>query len=112
MRVAKAYKSRALAIAKDYDVNLPIAKKIDKSTYKIDRRDALVSTSVVAIGRELIAIKNLLPHGTFRPFVKKEFSFSVRLAEMRMNCVPFADKNLDIIDRIPLTELYKLAAQR
>jgi hypothetical protein len=26
MRVAKAYKSRAFAIAKDYDVNLPIAK--------------------------------------------------------------------------------------
>jgi hypothetical protein len=99
-------------MAKNYDVDLNIAKKLDKSTHKIDRRDELVVTSVIAIGRELLKIKDLLPHGMFRPFVDNEFSFSFRLGEMRMNCVPFADRNPDIIDRIPLTVLYKFVAPR
>jgi len=91
--MAKRRDSRASAMADTYDFDLKIAQKLDKSTHKIDRRDELVVTSVVAIGRELITIKDLLTHGVFRTFVTNEFSFSFWLAEMRMNCVPFADQN-------------------
>jgi hypothetical protein len=98
------------ATAKTYGVDLDDAKKIDKAKFKIDRRSGLLVTSVIAIGHELITIKDLLPHGAFRPFVTNEFPFSFRLAEMWMNCAAIAEGNSDIIDRFQATTLYKLAA--
>jgi hypothetical protein len=76
IHMAKRRDSRAPAMADTYDVDFKIAKKLEKSTYKIDRREELGATNEVAIGRELITIKVLLPHGLFRTFVTNEFHLS------------------------------------
>jgi hypothetical protein len=98
------------ATAKTYGVDLRVAKKIDKAKFKIQRRSGLLVTTAIAIGHELITIKDLLLHGTFRTYVTNEFPFSFRLAEMWMNCAAIAQGNSDIIDRFQATALYKLAA--
>jgi len=98
------------ATAEIYDVNWKAAKIIDKSTYKINRRTGLVVTSLVAIGHELNTIKELLPHGVFSTFVDNEFLFSLRKAQIWMNCAAIAAGNSDIIHRFQATVLYKVAA--
>ena len=93
-----------------YGVTSGIAKILDKKVIKIQRRSFLLVTSVIEIGRELMTIKDLLPHGSFRPFVINEFPFSFRKAELWMNCVTLADQIPDIIRNFQPTALYKLAA--
>ena len=111
----KTSDNRRAAIVKSgtaakYKVGSTVAKLIDKKKLKIQRRGKLLVTTVHEIGLELLAIKRLLPHGAFEPFVIDEFPFSVRKAQMCMNCVAIAGQNPDIISRFLPTALYKLAA--
>ena len=69
----------------------------------------LVSNSI-EIGYELRRIKKLLRHGTFRIYVTNEFPFSLRKAQICMNCVPIAQQNPEIIGKLQATVLYELAA--
>jgi hypothetical protein len=94
-----------------YGVDPAVAGIVGQKVAKIRRRRRLMVTTAIEIGRELIELKEeLLPHGMFKPFVINEFLFSIRTAELLMNCVGLANENPDLVEKFQLTALYVLAA--
>jgi hypothetical protein len=67
--------------------------------------------AVIAIGRELIAVKKSLPHGSFEAWVESECGFSVRSAQNYMRVARHAAKNATVA-HLPLATSYRMTGRR
>lgn len=69
-----------------------------------------VGEGIIEIGRDLLAVKASLPHGSFLPWIEAEFGMSERSARNFMNVGErFAGKSATVAD-LPPTALYALAS--
>lgn len=65
--------------------------------------------NIVAIGRELLSVKEMLPHGQFHPWLEAEFGMSPRSAQNYMAAVGLYDKN-ETVALLEPSVIYALAA--
>ncbi len=66
-------------------------------------------TAVVDIGRKLIAVKDMLPHGSFLPWVES-FGMERRAALRAMQVADVFGTKWDTVSHLPISVVYKLAA--
>jgi hypothetical protein len=99
-----------LTVAKKYSVEEAVARILERKLGRGKRRSYMILTNALEIGRLLLEIKELLPHGGLGPLVRQEFWFSARAGQLWMNAVPLADKNPDLIAEFQPAALYLLAA--
>ena len=75
------------------------------------------STSVPAIpfgeiGKDLVAVKASLPHGSFLPWIEAEFGMSNITAQRFMQVAEvYGGKSINVM-HLPITALYELAAPK
>jgi protein gp37 len=82
---------------------------VERSTREIRSRLQQTVDNIQAIGRQLLAVKEALPHGQFGPWLALEFAWSHDTANRFMNVA----RNLPQIPHgaeFPLQALYQLAA--
>jgi hypothetical protein len=65
--------------------------------------------NIIEIGRDLLAVREIIPHGMFCPWLEAEFAWDERTARRYMTLASaFADKT-DIVSDLPQGMLLKLA---
>lgn len=84
------------------------AAEIKAGICRIKSRLKRSVNDIMEIGRELITLKELLPHGQFSPCLKAEFELSIDTAQNFMNSWERFGKN-GIIPNLNPTALYLLA---
>lgn len=62
------------------------------------------------IGERLAAVKDVLPHGAFGPWVAHELGITPRTAQNYMNAAGFLTGKSETVSHLPPAILYKLAA--
>lgn len=65
---------------------------------------------IIAIGLDLAAVKERLPHGAFLPWIEAEFGMADRTARRFMQVAEVYGGKSDIMANLPPTALYELAA--
>jgi hypothetical protein len=104
--------------ASEYGVDEEVAGVLGQAAARIKRRGAKLVLLVVETGHDLREAERLLTkpgeskRGPFKRWVKTEFDFTFRTAELWMNAALFADEHPDLVDHLHATMLYKLAAPK
>lgn len=95
----------------DYgQVVAPVAIRAREAAERIKLRLRRSAEDIIEIGRDLIAVKESLPHGSFLPWIEAEFAMSDQTARNFMNvAVQYGGKSQTVLDLNP-TALYALAA--
>ena len=83
------------------------AAKAQKSAKRIR---SFEKAAAIDIGRELLAIKDALPHGRFLPWIEAEFGYSRRTATNMMAVATTFCDTWEAVSHLPPTVLYQLAA--
>jgi hypothetical protein len=113
--MAKASKGELVVVQERFDYS-PLEKKTAEQVQSAaDRiRQSLKRTieSIIEVGNDLIAVKEVLPHGQFGPWLRAEFAWTERTAQ---NFIAVAERfgpKTEIISdlRIDPTAAYLLAA--
>lgn len=98
----------------------------DYSVVAPDHRDALKRLSIrlryliksetpiaLQIGKRLLEVKRLLPHGHFALFCKSSLQLDPRLAQLYMRVAGLADSiGHDTVQKLPLSVAHQLAAKK
>jgi hypothetical protein len=66
-----------------------IADALREHTARIRHQVKATTTAIVWIGRDLLAVKQMLEHGQFVQWVEKECGFSIRTAQNYMRVAEF-----------------------
>ena len=66
-------------------LDVPTARAVRVSTERIRQLVKRSLDDVIEIGAELISVKQTLPHGQFRPWLRAEFGWKERSARNFMN---------------------------
>lgn len=77
---------------------------------EINAHTSRMQESALTIGKRLLAIKDVLPHGQFEDWVATEFTFSIRTAQNFMNVFERFGHQPKAIDLFSPSGLYLLAA--
>jgi len=77
---------------------------------EINAHTSRMQESALTIGKRLLAIKDVLPHGQFEDWVTTEFTFSIRTAQNFMNVFERFGNHPKAIDLFSPSGLYLLAA--
>jgi menaquinone-dependent protoporphyrinogen IX oxidase len=95
----------------DYSTLSPdLQVEVKTATERIKLRMKRTAEDIIEIGKDLIAIKEKLPHGSFLPWIGSEFGLTDKTAQNFMNVAErFGSKN-EIISDFKPTLLYLLAA--
>lgn len=95
----------------DY-AGLPVADQVAVQSAAVRIRDRMKRTveDIIAIGQDLIAVKDRLGHGRFLPWIEAEFGMTDRAARNLMNVALTYGGKSEIISDLSLTVLYELAA--
>lgn len=108
----------ALAEAEEYKYNYSgldkeVAKTLRNVTCDIRRRSLHLAIEIATIGKKLIEVKEMLPHGEFLNWIDKEFTqpgyFTAAAARNYMNAYSFLQeyKNVkNLLNNLPLGALY------
>lgn len=67
--------------------------------------------SLIDTGRDLLAVKKKLPHGTFGQWLEFHFGWAERTAQHIMNAAKVFAKTPEVAEKLPPTLVYKLAAR-
>lgn len=67
---------------------------------------------IVEIGRDLLAVKASLPHGSFLPWIEAEFGMGHSTADRFMQVAKVYGSKLPTLGNLPLSALYELAAPK
>lgn len=81
-----------------------------KAQQSAKRIRSFEKAAAIDIGRELLAIKDALPHGRFLPWVEAEFGYSRRTATNMMAVASTFGDTWESVSHLPATVLYQLAA--
>lgn len=97
----------------DYnDIPVPTAIRAREAAERIKLRLRRSAEDIIEIGRDLIAVKDSLPHGSFLPWIEAEFGMAERTARRFMDVARvYAGKSATVADLDP-TALYELAAPK
>jgi Protein of unknown function (DUF3102) len=87
------------------------AQALQESRTRIRTEITKTAASVIAIGRELIAVKKALGHGAFGAWVQSECGFCLRSAQNYMGVAHRAGKNASVA-LLPLATLYRMGGRR
>lgn len=75
-----------------------------------DRIRDRLNAAIYDTGRDLLRIKDRLPHGSFGPWLKAEFGLSERTALNYMNAAKLVDEKSATVADLPPGIVYQLAA--
>jgi hypothetical protein len=100
-------------LAFNYDaVAAPVAIRAREAAERIRLRLRRSAEDIIEIGRDLIAVKDSLPHGQFGAWIEAEFGMGAHTARRFMGVAEeFGDKTRIVRDLTP-TALYELAAPK
>jgi hypothetical protein len=87
------------------------AQALQESRTRIRTEITKTAASVIAIGRELIAVKKALGHGAFGAWVQSECGFCLRSAQNYMGVAHRAGKKASVA-LLPLATLYRMGGRR
>jgi hypothetical protein len=88
-----------------------LADRIRKYQGQMHRIGRIAAARALDIGRDLIDLKNVLPHGSFLPWLKNEAGeASVRTWQRWMAASERFEDNYDSVSHLPTTVIHKLAA--
>lgn len=94
----------------DYSTLAPdLQVEVKTATERIKLRMKRTAEDIIEIGKDLIAIKEKLPHGRFLPWIASEFEMTLMTANRFMNVAERFGKSNIMLDFSPTT-LYELAA--
>jgi len=102
-----------VAMAFDYgQIDEGIRDEVKAAARSIHQLSAGVMTGIVAIGKRLIEVKNMIPHGQFVDWIVGEFQIEPRMAQNYMNVArEYGDpQKRNIISLFSPTVAYLLAA--
>lgn len=83
---------------------------VREAAIDIRQRTKRASEDIVAIGRKLCEVKELLPHGQFTDWVTEEFDMSIRTAQRLMSVAERLGPKSDTVTLLNTSVLYLLAA--
>jgi hypothetical protein len=109
--VAKQPKGELVVVGFNYDLlETKLADKVRTAADRIRERIKKTVQDIIAVGNDLLAVKEVLPHGQFLPWLKAEFGWSERSAQNFMS-VAEKFKSAKIADlHIQPSAAYLLAA--
>lgn len=105
----------ALIVAEKFDysqLDPEIARQVQPAVPRIQRLVGKTVLDMIAVGQELLAVKEALPHGSFGPWVRAEFKWAERTARNFMRVAArFGPKTATLADsRMGVGAAYLLAA--
>jgi len=75
--VAKQPKGELVVVGFNYDLlETKLADKVRTAADRIRERIKKTVQDIIAVGNDLLAVKEVLPHGQFLPWLKAEFGWS------------------------------------
>jgi DNA modification methylase len=83
---------------------------VQEKAHAIQTRLKRTAEDIIAIGLDLLAVKERLQHGQFIPWLQAEFGMSDRHALNFMRVASRFSSKSEIISDLPVTVLYELAA--
>lgn len=84
--MAKQPKGELVVIGFNYDLlETKLADKVRTAADRIRERVKKTVEDIIAVGNDLLAVKEALPHGQFLPWLKAEFGWSERSAQNFMS---------------------------
>lgn len=89
---------------------VPAALDLRAAATRIRTRMEAVATNIIAIGEDLITVKNSLPHGRWLPWIEAEFGMSKSSAENYMAVAERFGSKIPMVGNLAPTVLYALAA--
>jgi hypothetical protein len=110
--VAKQPRGEVVVVGFEYSpLEAQVAEKVRSSAEAIRQQVRNTLESAIKIGRELLSVKEALPHSQFPPWLKAEFGWSERTAQNFMAVAEQFGKSAVIAD-LPIapTAAYLLAA--
>jgi myosin heavy subunit len=87
-----------------------VALEVRSAAERIRVRMRRTAEDIIAIGFDLIAVKDRLPHGDFLPWVKTEFGMKPTSASYFMNAARTYGDKLSIIENLSPTVIFELAS--
>lgn len=76
-----------------------------------DRIKQCIRRSVIDVGRELVRMKDVIPHGDFMPWVGSELRMTQRTAQRYMSVVTAFEGKCDSVSYLPPTTLFSLSSK-
>jgi hypothetical protein len=96
----------------DYDtLDATVATSLREQAAKIRAQSRSITSAIIEIGRDLLAVKQNLSHGRFCSWVKTECGFTTRTAANYMRAAAFAEGKLETVSNLAPAVLYKLATK-
>lgn len=77
---------------------------------RIRNRLANTVADIIAIGQDLLLVKEQLPHGSFGPWVKDELGITNRTAQRFVHAAQMIDGKSDMVSHLAPTTIYALSA--
>lgn len=110
--MGKAISSNPLnvGVRDPFDYGQLEAKTAAAAQAAVQKIRGLEKAASVDIGRELLAMKERLPHGQFLPWLEAEFSYSRRTATNLMQVAETFGDKWETVAHLPAGILYQLAA--
>src|SRR5262245_41959690 len=100
--MAKQPKGELVVVEKQFDytpLEAEVAEKAQSAAERIRQTVKRTIESIIEVGKELLSVKEALPHGKFIPWLKLEFGWTERTAQNFMNVAEvFGAKNEIISD--------------
>lgn len=95
----------------DY-AGLTVADQVAVQSAAVRIRDRMKRTveDIIAIGQDLITVKEKLPHGAFLPWIDAEFGMADRTARRFMQVAETYASKMDKMSDLPPSVLFELAA--
>lgn len=95
----------------DYgQLSFDVAETVRQSADRIHGRNKNIAQELFAIGRELINVKDTLPHGAFGPWLEAEFCWNERTAQRFMRAAEVLGDKSDTVSILGATAIYGLSA--
>jgi hypothetical protein len=92
-------------------VDADTASSAQAAADRIRSRNARMAESMIAIGLDLIEIKNRLQHGRFTEWLAVEFAWTERTAQSFMRAAEAFGAKAKLVSVLPPATIYKLAAK-
>ncbi len=111
--MAKQPKGELVVIGFNYDLlETKVAEKVRSSADRIRQKVKKTLEDIIEVGKDLLAVKEALPHGQFGPWLRAEFGWGDRMAQNFMAVAESFGPKTEIIADLAIqpTAAYLLAA--
>jgi hypothetical protein len=111
--VTKQQKGELVVIGFNYDLlDTKVADKVRGTTARIREKVKRTLEDLIEVGKDLVAVKEELPHGQFGPWLEAEFGWGERMAQNLISVAERFGPKTEIIADLTIqpTAAYLLAA--